>query len=137
MMTIPINREQAHALAALIAALRDDWDTAGVLKALSDARDRSTAWDLAHAALHAAQNPKIKTPAVIAMAGEHWTVGKALGESTTDAPRCPEPGHTSYFAHNCGYCKAERLETVRLNQGDRTPAVPPERINQSLGRNQP
>lgn len=127
-----INRDQAHALATLITAMRPEWDTPGILKALSDARDRTTGWDLAHAALHAAANPKAKTPAVIALAGEHWTAGKALGTVTTTGAKCPEPGHTSFYAHNCGSCRAEQLEGERVNQQPRVPVVSSERVKQIL-----
>lgn len=134
-MMSEINREQAHAVAALVAALRPEWDTPGILKALSDARDRGTAWDVAHAALHAAENPRAKTPAIIALAGEHWTKGKELGAAEgLRTPRCDVVGHGSYFAHNCGACKADRVEatTALAHQAPRTPPVPTERVRQIL-----
>ena len=107
-----IDRDQAHALAALIATLRPDWQPPGILKALSDARARGTAWDLAHAALYAAQDPAIRTPAVIALPGDHWRC-RSLGDGTPIRyPRCPEPGHTSYRDDNCGACRAEQLEAT-------------------------
>ena len=107
-----IDRDQAHALAALIATLRPDWQPPGILKALSAARTRGTAWDLAHAALYAAQDPAVRTPAVIALPGDHWR-GRSLGDGTPiHYPRCPEPGHTSYRADNCGACRAEALEAT-------------------------
>lgn len=108
-----ITRDQAHALAALLATLRPDWQPPGILKALSDARERADAWSLAHAALHAAQDPKVRTPAVIALAGEHWTKGKALGTGDPlHFARCPEDGHSSYPASSCGACKADRIATT-------------------------
>ena len=107
-----IDRDQAHALAALIATLRPDWWPPGIRKARSDARTRGTAWDLAHAALYAAQDPAVRTPAVIALPGDHWR-GRSLGDGTPiHYPRCPEPGHTSYRADNCGACRAEQLEAT-------------------------
>lgn len=128
-----ITRDQAHALAALLATLRPDWQPPGILKALSDARERSDAWSLAHAALHAAQDPKVRTPAVIALAGEHWTKGKALG--TADPirfERCAEPGHSSYRADNCGACRAEAIEQQGEPPPKRTAAPMPDGIRQAL-----
>src|SRR5690606_7256457 len=91
--------------------LRPGWDAPGVLKALSDARTRGTAWQLAHAALHAAEAQTNRTPAIIAMTGDHWTRGRALGESNgIHYDRCPIDGHTSYPANNCGACRADTLE---------------------------
>ncbi len=108
MMTTPITKPQAEALAALVHTLRDTWDVAGIMAALATTKTRGDAFAIAHAALYAAENPTNRTPAVIALAGEHWTRGRQLG---ADAPihfeRCPEPGHTSFPAHNCGACAAE------------------------------
>lgn len=108
-MMTELNRDQAHALAALITALRPDWDTAGVLAKLAEARTRGDAHDVAHAALYAAQDPANRTPAVIPLAGTHWTRGRTPG--TTGAPevpgrtRCDE--HPAEVAHNCRSCAAE------------------------------
>ncbi|WP_102508142.1 hypothetical protein [Sanguibacter massiliensis] len=107
-----ITRDQAQALAALIATMRPDWQTPGILKALSDARARGTGWDLAHAALYAAQDPSVRTPAVIALPGDHWR-GRAIGDGTPlHFDRCPEPGHGSYRVDNCGACRSETLEAT-------------------------
>lgn len=132
MTTTPITRAQAEALTALVHALRPDWDGNGVMTALANARDRGTAWELAHAALHAAETPTNRTPAVIGMTGEHWTRGKPLGTATTTGrfQRCPEPGHSSYPAWNCGYCKAERLEATEQDRTLARQGVPPKRIRE-------
>lgn len=108
----PITRDQARALASLVAALRPDWDSPGILKALSDARERGNPFALAHAALYAAETLTNRTPAVIALTGDHWTKGRALGESNPIRfDRCPEPGHGSFPAHNCSSCRSEGLES--------------------------
>lgn len=112
MMTASITKPQAEALAALVHALRDSWDVAGIMAALAVAQTRGDAFAVAHAALYAAENTSARTPGVINFAGEHWTRGRALG---ADAPirfeRCPEPGHTSFPAHNCSACAAETRGT--------------------------
>ena len=104
-----INAEQARALAALVAKLRTDWDLPGICKALWDAKTRAGAWDVAHGALHAALDPKNRTPAVIALGGVHWTKGRKLGSGSLQAPRSSLPGHSSYFAGSCGACRADSL----------------------------
>lgn len=110
-MSAPINREQAHALAAFIATLRADWQQPGIVKALSDARTMGTAGELARAAIACAENPKIRTPAVIARAGEHWALSREPG--TRIPPRrhpCPDhpdedddlcPHHTTTTPARC------------------------------------
>ena len=129
-----IDRDQAQALAALIATLRPDWQPPGILKALSDARTRGTAWDLAHAALYAAQDPSVRTPAVIALPGDHWR-GRSLGDGTPiHFPRCPEPGHTSYRADNCGACRAERLEATAPRETPPGGAPMPDEVRRAIQR---
>lgn len=110
MMTM--DRPQAQALAALIHALRPEWEPAGIMTALAAARDRGDAFEVAQAAIHAASVKANRTPAVIPLAGEHWTRGRALGASgTTDVrfERCDQPGHTSFPASNCGACRSEQI----------------------------
>lgn len=130
-----INADQAGALAALVAALRPEWDLPGIRKALWEARTRGTPWDVAHAALYAAQDPKNRTPAVIPMVGTHWVASKPLGEAgAIRYPRCEEPGHQSFAAYNCSACRSEQLERTGepVHQAPRTPRVPPERIAEIL-----
>jgi hypothetical protein len=69
-----ITHDQASKLAAFVSAIRDDWDTAGLMKAFETARFRVgvTPADLAVAAIHASANPKNRTPAVIPLDGDHW-----------------------------------------------------------------
>ena len=127
-----ITRPQADALAALVHTLRIEWDIPGVIKALRDARDRGSAFDVAIAALHCASDLTNRTPAVIAMAGAHWTKGKALGMTGGgNFVRCPKPGHTSFPAHNCGACRMDALDGSDATY-ERTPAVPTERVREIL-----
>ena len=109
MMTGTITDDQARALAHLVAALRPGWDVAGIRSALSSARHRAPAHELAIAAIRCTQGDA-RTPAVIAMDGPHW---RTPGASTTTAPsrteKCPEVGHGSFLAWNCGACRAEDL----------------------------
>jgi hypothetical protein len=66
-----ITQTQAHKIAAAIAAIREDWDPAGILAALGKVRDRDPAAALI-AFARAARDPDMRTPAVAALAGEHW-----------------------------------------------------------------
>lgn len=117
MMTM--DRPQAQALAALVHALRPDWEPAGIMTALAAARDRGDVFEVAQAAIHAASVKANRTPAVIPLAGEHWTRGRALGASgTTDVrfERCDKPGHKSFPAANCSACRSEQI----AGEGTRT-----------------
>jgi hypothetical protein len=134
MTTSSITPDQARALATLIHELRPDWTIPGISAALWNARDRSDEWTLALTAIRAARTATNRTPAVIAMDGPHWTDGKAkVGDvSPLHFARCTQPGHTSYPAWNCGACRADGLETERLDQAPRTPAVPATRVREIL-----
>lgn len=107
MMTESLNPAQAEALATLVRSLRPEWDVPGIKTALWNARDRGTAWDVTHAALYAAGDLSNRTPAIIALAGPHWTRGRELGSSDPRGEKCDQPGHEGKPAHNCSYCIAD------------------------------
>lgn len=110
MMTGTITDDQARALAHLIAALRPGWDVAGIRGALSKARHRGNAHELAIAAIRCTQGDA-RTPAVIALDGPHWaSAGAGTDVVPAKAKKCDQPGHETYYAWNCGYCASERLE---------------------------
>ncbi|MDA8439383.1 MAG: hypothetical protein M0Z51_11075 [Propionibacterium sp.] len=114
-----MDRPQAQALAALVHALRPEWEPAGIMTALATARDRGDVFEVAQAAIYAASVKANRTPAVIPLAGEHWTRGRALGASgTTDVrfERCDKPGHKSFPAANCSACRSEDI----ASEGTRT-----------------
>lgn len=66
-------RHQAQALAAFVHTVRRDWDEAGIVTALGNARLMGDPFDLAVAAVAAARDENNRTPAVIAMPGPHWS----------------------------------------------------------------
>lgn len=78
-----ITKIQAHAIAAAVAAIRDDWDAAGILAALVTVRDRDPGAVLV-AFARAARNTSNRTPAVAALAGPHW-----IDPVPSDASRHP------------------------------------------------
>lgn len=136
MMMSPLNENQARALATLIATLRPGptppaWDAAGVFAALRQAATRGTAVEVAHAAITAAANPANRTPAVIPLAGPHWSTGATSTNDAIPRPddaRCDE--HLWERATNCRACRAEELAAPDATYTQRIggPVLPPERI---------
>lgn len=136
-----LDQKQIERLAAAAAALRPDWPIRSLQTFLTNDHTHRAYQDVAVALAWVATDPTSKTPKRMNEHGPWWVAAQAASGNTTGesitTPKCTVPGHTSYYAHNCGACRSEQLETVRLNQTDRTPTVPPERINQILGRNTP
>jgi hypothetical protein len=77
----------ADPLAVILAVLRSDWQIPGIMAALADPRlrDKNPA-EVVRAAVKLASNPRVRTPAVLAMDGEHW---RDYGEVRT----LPQPVH--------------------------------------------
>lgn len=63
---------EAKYVAKAIEAMRPEWNYAGILTALSEARHRANKWVVLLAAVHAASDPNNRTPAIIAKDGKHW-----------------------------------------------------------------
>lgn len=103
------------ALAALVAALRPDWQAPGIRASLDQAAARPvTGYDLAQAALRAAANTDIRTPAVIALDGQHWQPAGTADRPTPGPrqfPRCQHCGHeiTEGRAGHPEHCGRTRL----------------------------
>ena len=85
-------------------------------------RDRGASFEVIHAALYAAEDLANRTPAIIALAGPHWTRGRELGSSDPRGAKCDQPGHEGKPAHNCSYCIADRK--ARNDDDDMTPTAP-------------
>ncbi len=112
MTVTALDRDRAHALAALLATLRPDWDAKGVLAALGRAQDRGTAYDLAHAALRAAADLGNRTPAVIPLDGPHWHTQSA---PTAQSPPTPTPPRLCQVCRNaaCSWPAGAHVPTKR------------------------
>ena len=85
-----------RALAAVVHEIRDEWDEHGITATLRRCSDRPLA-DVAAAALYAAiKRTDQRTPACIALPGEHWQALTRLRGETASAPepRCPDHGET-------------------------------------------
>jgi hypothetical protein len=70
MMTTSITRPQADALAALIRTLRPEWDIPGIVRALSEARDRGSAFELSIDPLHIAWSVTAERPGIVTEPGQ-------------------------------------------------------------------
>lgn len=139
MMTI--NREQAHALAALVRTIRPDWDERGTVKALSDAREMGSPVEVCIAALRAADCATNRTPAVIAMKGPHWTASAAITPppqpwQTTyglppmpNEPRCEKHGNQRL---PCASCRADQLAGQPAEEWSGKVAPPPPELKSLL-----
>ncbi len=85
-----ITKGQATALSRLVSDLRPDWDFYGVMAAVHRAADvrQCSAFQLAHAALAAAEDPHGRTPAWICEDGPHWGAA-AVGHHSVTAGADP------------------------------------------------
>ena len=102
-----MRRQDADNLAHLVAAIRPDWDHAGILAALTKVRDRELP-DVVHAAVRAASDSGNRTPAVIAMVGPHWQA--ATQNRTPQPPRLNDRCRVHLGpASNCPGCRADVL----------------------------
>ena len=107
----PMTEAQANALAAVLAEIRPgDWKPPQLLKLLWDHRAEHPYRDLVFAAVKAALNPAVKSPAVIFMAGSHWDIPDAKGKKPR-APDCPD--HIGKEAPNCSGCWADVKAGIR------------------------
>ena len=84
----------ASRLANLVHAIRHDWDEAGIRSAILKVADRPLL-EVAVAALAATGRVDQRTPAVIALDGEHWRI---LHPAPAPAPRTPVL--ITYCEHN-------------------------------------
>lgn len=102
-MSKDLTRKQAEMLAEFIHSMRPDWDVAGVVHALGQARARGDAATVAVAAILAAQNAANRTPGVIPLTGPHW----APTGATTPRRVPPDRNET------CGTCYLAKDECRR------------------------
>ena len=95
---------QGKALGQLIAALRRDWQPAGIEAAIRKATDDgATGPDVCVAAVRAAVDKNARTPGVIPAPGPHW---QELRSGTRLAP-IPCPFHDDQPASRCKSCAEE------------------------------
>ncbi len=118
MIIPPINHDQATKLAALIHALRPDWDKPGILDALAKARNRGNASDVCIAAIRCATGGHARTPAVIALDGAHWRPPETKpmgGSRVLVTGRCDDCGHLHPPADPCIAPREQTQAAARRN----------------------
>lgn len=98
-----LSEQQARAVAFLLHEIRPDWPVASVMGLLEKHQDTDLG-PLLIAATTKALEPSCRTPAPIFIDGAHWRTAP----TSLERPK-PCPTHTSYPAHNCGGCRADRL----------------------------
>lgn len=93
-----ITKQTAQHLAEVIHEIRGDWDQHGIVAAIAPVRNLSLA-DVVVAAVLAATTPSNRSPAIIAMAGEHWRDLRSAG--TWNAERHPSAAGTNALCRHC------------------------------------
>lgn len=98
-------------LAEMAHALRPDWPIRSLCTWLTRSHHNRAYRDVAVALAWIACDPATQTPKRMDEQGPWWAAVKLAGSDSTPLhyARCPEPGHGSYPAHNCGACRAEQL----------------------------
>lgn len=109
-----MTKQQAEIITELVRTVRGDWDAQGVMAALANCRHRDVA-EIARAAVRAAAMPTNRTPAVIAMDGDHWqartlaTVGPVRREDMCTI-------HDGGYRDRCAGCAADSKALKETNQ---------------------
>ncbi len=127
---------ELQVVAAVVAAVRDDWPARSVLALLRrepTLRDRPYR-HLAVAAVVVALDPATKTPKRLVEFGPWW---QAAAVSTAEAtgtpgpgkePPCERVGHEHELARHCRACAAERLADTAADTTPLQAAPPPAEI---------
>lgn len=103
------SREQGQAIAALMSALRDDWDEPGCLAAVAAVKDRDP-HDVAMAAIRLCATAEAKTPGALKVAGQHWRE-RVSGATVRYPPKRGEDcrKHAGEWPETCRGCASDRL----------------------------
>ena len=103
-----LDRPQAEALAALVTRMRNaagypTWDHPGVMAVLERVRDTAPAADVARALITLAENPDLRTPALLAQPGAHWTRpdGTRTARRGDHDVRCADHPHRTMPCPEC------------------------------------
>lgn len=133
-----LERDDLERLAGIAHALRPDWPLKSLMTFLERDHAARPFRDVAVALVVVACDPKSKTPKRMNEHGPWWVAAQMGREHTSPLhfPRCPEPGHTSYAAHNCGACRAEQLAAEHDDQPptprDTPPSAGPELVRAAM-----
>ena len=108
---------QAQALATFVARIRPDWDHPGIMAALGKAANLGSPVQVARALVNLAENPDLRTPAILAQPGSHWSApnGERVQIRGANDVHCPE--HPS-SVHPCPQCAAKRCTPDPVEHAD-------------------
>src|SRR5690349_20656220 len=97
-----MTKVEAQALAAFVARVRPDWQQPGIMAAIEKAVPLGSAAAIGGALCRLAENLELRTPALLAEPGPHWS-GTTV--ATRQPPvKCPE--HPGEKAGACRECEA-------------------------------
>ena len=103
-----ISKVEAQALAAFVSRIRDDWQQPGIVAAIEKAAPLGSPAAIGAALCRLAENLELRTPALLAEAGPHWS-GTSVAKLTPPV-MCPD--HPAQPARECRDCRelAERTD---------------------------
>lgn len=111
---LPVTRNQATILAALLHEIRPRWSTEAIVSLIGKNLATIPSYPaLAEAAIRVANDSTKQTPAIIFLDGKHWERPDQPREAPPPGPKCLD--HPENEAHTCHCCKADILV------GDRPP----------------
>jgi hypothetical protein len=99
-------------IALAMNVIRPKWPKSSLITFLTKNHAHRAFRDLLVAGIVVATDPRTDTPRLLNEHGPWWLAAQAANGTYTDTrfARCPEPGHTSFPAHNCSACRAEQIE---------------------------
>lgn len=120
-----MEKRQGEAIAALMSALRADWDYPGCFAAVGAVKDRNP-HDVAMAAVRLCATTEAKTPAVLKIDGPHWRE-KVAPSLALFPPRKDEacPKHPGEWPGTCRGCASDRIAGELGQRPPRPPNPPP------------
>jgi hypothetical protein len=112
-----LNQTSAQALATFVTRVRPDWDHPGVMAAIHKASTLGTATQVARALINLAENPDLRTPAILHTPGSHWRTSETSTPELRGSHdvKCPE--HPTNV-HPCPQCAAKRCLPDPVEHGD-------------------
>jgi hypothetical protein len=123
-----IDKAQAQALAAFVSRIRPDWDHPGIVAAISRARNLGSAAAVGAALCRLAENLELRTPAILADPGHHWSgttvASRQAPVMCTDHPAQPRGRCTecAAIAAATDHAKGAALVKRALSTAPRPPA---------------
>lgn len=123
-----MDRRQGQAIAALMSALREDWDEPGCLAAVAAVKERDP-HDVALAAVRLCVTPEVRTPGALKAAGPHWHE-RVSAPIPRQPPRRGEDcrNHPGEWPDSCRGCASDRLAGTQTHANPRRTPLDPEAL---------